>query len=67
MALYLSMALGSQEGSGKKELEEMGKEIARATFSSPEQKMVVTGGSEPVMVVSTEKVSYIEVRARCDV
>ena len=63
MALYLSMALGSQEGSegGKKELEEMGKEIARATFESPEQKMVVTGGSEPIMVVSTEKVSYIEV------
>ena len=65
-ALYLSMAEGKQagkEGSERgKRIEEMAKEIARATFSSPEQKLVVTGGAEPIMVVSTGEVSYIEVQ-----
>ena len=65
VALYLSMrALGKQEGSEgakKEKMEEMGEEIARATFSSPEQKMVITGGEEPIMVFSTEKISYVQV------
>ena len=64
--LYLSMAVGKQageEGSERgKRIEEMAKEIARATFSSPEQKLVVTGGAEPIMVVSIGGVSYIEVQ-----
>ena len=65
-ALYLSMAEGKQAGAEGGErgnrIEEMAKEIARATFSSPEQKLVVTGGAEPIMVVSTGEVSYIEVQ-----
>jgi len=64
-ALYLSMAEGQQTGEEGSErgnrIEEMAKEITRATFSSPEQKLVVTGGAEPIMVVSTGEVSYIEV------
>ena len=62
VTLYLSMAAGNQAGAKEVAKEEMGKAIARATFSSPEQKLVVTGGADPIMLVSTEKISYIEVK-----
>ena len=66
VGLYLSM-VGKQEGKQGNEdtkmgLEEMVKEIASATFSTPDQKLVVTGGAQPMMVVSTDKVSYVEVK-----
>ena len=44
-----------------KDLEEICTGIAEALFSSPLQKLVVTGGMAPILVVSNDNVSYTEV------
>ena len=44
-----------------KGLEEICRGIAKALFSSPLQKLVVTGGMAPILVVSKDNVSYTEV------
>ena len=44
-----------------KGLEDICKRIAKALFSSPLQKLVVTGGMAPILVVSNDNVSYTEV------
>ena len=44
-----------------KGLEDICKGIAKALFSSPLQKLVVTGGMAPILVVSNDNVSYTEV------
>ena len=43
------------------DLEDICKGIANALFSSPLQKLVVTGGMAPILVVSNDNVSYTEV------
>ena len=43
------------------DLEDICKKIAKALFSSPLQKLVVTGGMAPILVVSNDNVSYTEV------
>ena len=45
----------------RKGLEDICKGIAKALFSSPLQKLVVTGGMAPILVVSNDNVSYTEV------
>ena len=43
------------------DLEDICKKIAKALFLSPLQKLVVTGGMAPILVVSNDNVSYTEV------
>ena len=43
------------------DLDDICKKIAKALFSSPLQKLVVTGGMAPILVVSNDNVSYTEV------
>ena len=54
-------ALKEDKGLEDKDLEDICKGIAKALFSSPLQKLVVTGGMAPILVVSNDNVSYTEV------
>ena len=54
-------ALKVDKGLEDKDLEDICKKIAKALFSSPLQKLVVTGGMAPILVVSNDNVSYTEV------
>ena len=54
-------ALKEDKGLEDKDLEDICKRIAKALFSSPLQKLVVTGGMSPILVVSKDNVSYTEV------
>ena len=75
VALYFSMEQRDIVGDEEKEtralkedkvledndLDDICKKIAKALFSSPLQKLVVTGGMAPILVVSNDNVSYTEV------
>ena len=75
VALYFSMeqrdiggdkeketrALKEDKGLEDKDLEDICKKIVKALFSSPLQKLIVTGGMAPILVVSKDNVSYTEV------
>ena len=54
-------ALKEDKGLEDNDLEDICKKIAKALFSSPLQKLVVTGGMAPILVVSNDNVSYTEV------
>ena len=54
-------ALKEDKGLEDKDLDDICKKIAKALFSSPLQKLVVTGGMAPILVVSNDNVSYTEV------
>ena len=54
-------ALKEDKGLEDKDLEDICKKIAKALFSSPLQKLIVTGGMAPILVVSKDNVSYTEV------
>ena len=54
-------ALKEDKGLEDNDLEDICKKIAKALFSSPLQKLVVTGGMAPILVVSKDNVSYTEV------
>ena len=54
-------ALKEDKGLEDKDLEDICKKIAKALFSSSLQKLVVTGGMAPILVVSKDNVSYTEV------
>ena len=54
-------ALKEDKGLENKDLEDICKKIAKALFSSPLQKLIVTGGMAPILVVSKDNVSYTEV------
>jgi len=54
-------ALKEDKGLEDKDLEDICKKIAKALFSSPLQKLIVTGGMAPILVVSNDNVSYTEV------
>ena len=54
-------ALKEDKGLEDNDLDDICKKIAKALFSSPLQKLVVTGGMAPILVVSKDNVSYTEV------
>ena len=54
-------ALKEDKGLEDKDLEDICKKIVKALFSSPLQKLIVTGGMAPILVVSKDNVSYTEV------
>ena len=54
-------ALKEDKGLEDNDLEDICKKIAKALFSSPLQKLIVTGGMAPILVVSKDNVSYTEV------
>ena len=54
-------ALKEDKGLEDNDLEDICNKIAKALFSSPLQKLIVTGGMAPILVVSKDNVSYTEV------